>query len=106
MNPPSVVILTEVAGVPKVKMDLPAPLRIGDKVALRFRLKRTNAGRSETLEVLGDFRVSSVSFVGHTGQQQLEVEALGKVPSWRAIKRTAGPKRVIPPARSPRTVVA
>ena len=105
MNPPSTIILTEVPGVPRVKMDLPS-LRIADRVALRFRVKRTTAGRSEVLDVAGDFRVSSVSFDPSTQRQVLEVEAVGKVPQWRAVKRAHEFKRVIPPARSPRTVVA
>jgi hypothetical protein len=106
MNPPTIVVLCEVSGVPKVKMDLPV-LRAQDKVALHFRVKRLHAGRSEVLDVTGDFRVSAVSFNAKTRQQTVEVETvLGIVPSWRAIKRAPEFRRVIPPARSPRTVVA
>jgi hypothetical protein len=104
MNLASVVILSEVAGVPKVKMDLPSPLRLGDKLKLRFRVKRANGGRSEVLDVDGEYRVGSLSF--EANRQILQVESLGVVPSWRAVKRTPEFKRVIPPAKSPRTVVA
>lgn len=87
-------------------MDLPT-LRHTDKISLRFRVKRTNAGRSEVLDVAGEFRVSSVRFDAMTRQQIVEVEtATGVVPSWRAIKRAPEFRRVIPPAKSPRTVVA
>ena len=104
MVPASLVVMSEVIGAPRVKLDLPSQLRLGDKLALKFKLKRTNQGRSEVLEVQGDFRVSSVSYDGM--RQILDVETLvGKVPSWRAVKRSSEQKRVIPPARSPRTVV-
>src|ERR1035437_4851430 len=104
MVPASLLVLTEVAGAPKVKMELPSTLRLGDKLALKLKLKRTNQGRSEVLEVQGDFRISSVSYDGL--RQILEVEtATGKVPSWRAVKRAPETKRVIPPAKSARTVV-
>lgn len=88
-------------------MDLPAPLRLGDKLTLRFRLKRANGGRMEVLDVNGEFRICSLSFEAGTNRQMLSVEsASGVVPSWRAVKRTPEFKRVIPPARSPRTSVA
>ncbi len=107
MNLPSIVVMSEVAGAPKVKLDLPSPLRIGDKVTLRFRVKRRSAGRSEVLDVDGEFRVSGLCFEGGScGRQVLEVAAAGKVPSWRAVKRSSEFRRVIPPAKSPRTVVA
>jgi hypothetical protein len=96
------VVLSEVAGTPKIKLELPV-LRLGDRLSLRCKLKRSNQGRSEVLEVMGDFRVASASFDGM--RQVLEVESTGKVPSWRAIKRAPKVKRVIPPARSARTVV-
>ena len=107
MNHASVIILAEVAGVPRVKMHLPTQLRLGDRLPLHFRIKRTNAGRSEVLEVNGDFRVTSLSYEPGTFRQILEVEtaSTGKVPSWRAVKRTPEFKRVIPPAKSPREVV-
>jgi hypothetical protein len=103
----SIVILSEVAGVPRVKIHLPAQVRLGDRLPLHFRVKRTNAGRSEVLEVNGDFRVTALSYEPGTFRQILEVETAttGKVPSWRAVKRTPEFRRVIPPAKSPREVV-
>ena len=104
MVPASLVVMSEVIGAPRIKLELPSTLRLGDKLALKFKLKRTNQGRSEVLEVQGDFRVSSVSYDGM--RQILEVETVvGKVPSWRAVKRSSEPRRIVPPARSPRTVV-
>lgn len=105
MNLASVVVLSDVAGVPKVKMDLPSPLRLGDRLTLRFRVKRTNSGRAEVLDVDGEFRISSLRFEPGSNRQILDVETTGKVPSWRAVKKTPEFKRVIPPAKSPRTMV-
>ena len=85
-------------------MDLPSPLRIGDKLKLHFRVKRAHGGRSEVLDIDGEYRISVLSF--EANRQILQVESLGIVPSWRAVKRTPEFKRVIPPAKSPRTVVA
>lgn len=107
MNLASVVVLSEVAGVPKVKMDLPSHLRLGDKLTLHFRVKRSNNGRSEILDVDGEFRISGLRYETGSNRQIIEVETgtAGKVPSWRAVKKTPEFKRVIPPAKSPRMLV-
>jgi hypothetical protein len=107
MNLASIVVLSEVAGVPKVKMDLPSPLRIGDRLKLRFRVKRSNGGRVEVLDVDGEFRVRSLCFEPGSNRQILDVETgeSGKVPAWRAVKKGPEFKRVIPPAKSPRMLV-
>lgn len=105
MNLASIVVLGDVAGAPKVKLDLPSPLRLGDRLQLHFRIKRSNGNRVELLEVDGEFRVSSLRFEAGTNRQHLDVEAIGKAPAWRALKRTQEFKRVIPPARfPPRTI--
>lgn len=108
MNPATIVELGDVAGRPRVKMTLPVPLRIGDRIRLAFCLRRTNGGRSEVLDVSGDYRVTSVSFDASDGppRQMLEVESAGKAANWRAVKRTSSvPERRLGPTRFPRTVV-
>lgn len=97
MVPTSIVELSEVTGRPRVKMTLPYPLQHGSRVALNFRLQRENSGRHEVLEVTGDFRVESVSYGEH---QTLSVQAVGKVPTWRSVKKLPPVARVLAPARS------
>ena len=98
--PSSVVELVDVPGA-KAKLMLPVPLRVGDKINLLFRLQRQHNGRSEVLDVTGDFRVSSVQ---HTATHQLlQVESLGKAPAWRAVKKQAA--RQLGPATFPPTKV-
>lgn len=104
MKPPTILELSEVAGRPKVKLDLPIPLRVGDRIGLRFRLKRIHGGRTEVLEVDGEFRVSTAGLT--LDRQVLSVETVvGKVPVWRAIRKELPYERTIPPARFPPTVL-
>jgi hypothetical protein len=107
MNLSSIVTLSDVAGQPRVKMDLPSPLRLGDKIALHFRIKRSHNGRSEILDVDGEFRITALTFEAGSNRQILAVEKTetGKVPSWRAVKKAPEFKRIVPPARSPRMLV-
>jgi hypothetical protein len=99
--------LSDVNGEPKVKLDLPGPLRNGDPVALRFLLERQTGGRSEILEVSGKFQVTAVGFDASTGtpKQLLSVETMGKVPAWRSVKKRPNGPRRLGPARFPRTPV-
>lgn len=108
MKPATIVTFSDVTGSPRVKMDLPSPLRIGDHVAMRFQLQRQNGGRSEVLDVMGDFRVSEVRFdtEGGVGRQHLVVQSLGKAPAWRAVKKAPVTAKRLSPARFPRTVIA
>lgn len=87
-------------------MDLPQ-LRIGDRLTLAFVLKRQQGGRKEVLDVKGEFRVSSLGFDTTSGaaRQKITVEAVGKAPSWRAVKKGSDPPRRLAPAKSPRTVI-
>lgn len=104
----TLVELSDVSGKPKVKLALPAPLRLGDPVRLRFRLRRQNVGRTEVLDVDGPFRVTTVGFdaAGGPPRQVLTVEsASGLSPTWKAIKKEAPAARRMAPARSPRTAV-
>ncbi len=104
---PTILELTDVPDRPRVRKDLPGPLRIGDRIRLAFRLARMKGGRSELLEVKGDFKVITISFdATDLPKQLLHVEAVGKAPSWQAIKKTRIPRQRLAPACSPRTTVA
>lgn len=103
MTPTTLLDLPTVPGKPCIKLNLPVPLRVGDKLRLGFKLKRQNGGRLEVLEVSGEFRVTSAhQSVDH---QILSVESTGKEPSWKAVRREPQVERRIAPARFPRTVV-
>jgi len=105
----TVLELSDVSGKPRVKLELPGPLNIGHRVRLAFRLKRTNAGRTEVLEVNGDFRViaAGLDTVLPEKRQLLVVESsTGIVPHWRAVKKVPDFKRVLPPAIAPRKLLA
>lgn len=108
MNLPTFVELTEVTGHPRFKKDLPVPMRIGERLRLAFKLTRRNGGRTEILEVNGEFRVSQVGTdaVDGASRQILAVEAVGKVPTWKAVKAPPAQGRRLGPTRFPRTPVA
>lgn len=107
MIPATIVELGDVAGKPRAKVDLPSPLRNGDRIALRFRLTRQHNGRSEVLDVDGEFAVRSVSFDATSGppRQKITVEATTVSPVWRAVKKLHPPRRPFGPARAKRTVI-
>lgn len=107
MTPASIVELGDVQGKPRMKMDLPSPMRIGDRVKLHARLSRQNGGRSEVLDISGDFQVRSVSFDASDGlpRQLLVVESSAVAPVWKAIKRGPPSTRKLGPARSPSTAI-
>ena len=96
--------LVDVPNAPRVKLDLPVPLRVGDRIRLSFRLKRQNQGRSEVLAVTGEYRVSSVLLTPEN--QHLSVESVGAVPIWRAVKKELPFQRRVPPARFPSTLLS
>lgn len=99
--------LDDVNGTPTVLLtSVPSPLRVGDPLGLRFRIRRTNAGRAEVLEVHGQFRVSAIGFdlSVQPRRQLVTVEAVGKPPTWVSVKR-APPRAPLAPAISPRTPV-
>ena len=107
MNPASLVELSDVVGTPKVKMALPVPLRVGDRIHLNFQLKRTRSGRNEVLDVSGDWRATHVSFDGSQGlaRQILTLKCEEKPPTWRAVKKQPSAERKLGPTRFPRTTV-
>lgn len=103
---PTFIELCDVNGKPKIRKDLPGPLRLGDRIRLGFRLQRVTSGRTEQLEVLGEFRVSAVGFdaVG-APRQIIQVEAVGKTPTWRSVKKQPVAARRMAPARFDKTEV-
>jgi hypothetical protein len=103
----TVIELSDVAGKPKVKKELEGPLPIGMRIQLAFCVQRTNGGRLEVLEVRGQFRVTAVGLDTAQGvrRQVLTVDTVGSPPVWRSVKKRAEWKRVLPPAKAPRTVL-
>jgi len=103
----SLVKLDDVNGTPTVLIGaLPYPLRIGDPLGLRFKIRRDGrAGRSELLTVNGQFRVTAIGFDASTlpRRQLLTVASIHKPPTWVSVKR-APPRPPLAPAISPRTV--
>ena len=95
MQPLSVIELADVPGKPKARMALPVPLRVGDRLALKFKLQRQTGGRTEVLTVDGEFRVGTM-IIAQDGRQTLSVESVSKAPSWKAVKKP--PARVLSPA--------
>lgn len=99
--------LSDVVGKPKVKLDLPGPLRIGDRVRLSFRLRRQNSGRSEVLEVFGEFRVQAMGldFAQTAKRQVVSVTSSDDAPHWKAVKKQPEWRRTVPPAVSARKTI-
>ncbi len=106
MIPYTITVLSDVVGCPRAKVPLPAGLRLGDKVVLRFSLRRQKGGRSEVLEVKGEFKVVEVYVDASSGvsHQVIHISSTGVAPAWRAVKRQAA-KRTISPARFPPTEI-
>lgn len=102
----SIVKLDDVKGSPVVKTDLPQ-LKVGDPVALKFRMERHNGGRTEELSVHGRFRVTAVGYDAIDGprRQLLSVEATGRPPTWNSIKNSPQEVRKPSPARFPKTSI-
>jgi hypothetical protein len=97
MNPATIVQFEDVLDKPKAKMDLPSPLRVGDRLQLRLRIARQKGGRNEILDVVGEFRIKVVSF--DSTRQILSVESMDAAPVWKAVKKTGGVRRKLSPAR-------
>ena len=103
----TIVTLTDVDGQPSVRTDLPGVL-LGQRVRFGFKLRRQNGGRMEILDATGEWRVTSaiVDATGPHPRQLVSVESARTPPPWKAIKKTPPWTRRLPPARSPRTVLA
>lgn len=103
----TVINLAEINGEPKVKLDLP-PMRVGEPIALRFRLERTHGGRHEVLLVDHKFRVTAlgVEARGDLPRQLLSVELIdSKGPVWTAVKKPRSRLKRLSPAVTGRTPV-
>lgn len=98
--------LSDVNGCPSFHVPLDGLVRVGERVGMKFRLTRRHGGRTEMLDVDGDFRVLTVRLALTAGgpRQMLTMEAAsGKAPVWKSVKNPAPGRRVLPPARFPRT---
>lgn len=103
----SIIKLLDVKDEPKVKQDLPESLRVGDPLALKFRIERQNGGRIEELRVDLQFRVKAIGVDASScpSVRLLSVEPVGPVPKWHSIKKTSPEGRSFSPAKFPRTPV-
>lgn len=109
----TIVKLEDIAGEPKIKLDLPGPLRVGDPISLpRFCVERTTAeGRREVLEVDHRhcrFRVTAVGLDASSGptRQLLTVQSVqSPPPTWKAVKKRPEGRRRLAPTVYPRTPV-
>lgn len=105
MNVSTMVQFSDVTGEPVVKMTLPAALRLGDRLALKFTLQRRNGARTEELNVDGEFRVTSVVYDPRVQlRQTVTVESTRKPPVWRAVKNGRS-VRLLGPTHFPPTEV-
>lgn len=105
MTGPTQIKLSDVNGQPSALVsDLPSPLRVGDRITLRFTIRRENKGRLEKLDVDGEFRVTDVSFDAKTSpaRQVLSVQS-EDVPKWKSVKKPS--KGSLAPAKFPRTKI-
>jgi hypothetical protein len=100
--PTAIVELTDLTDPQRVKMDLP-PVRLGDRVKLGFTLHRQHQGRSEILEVHGEFKVTAFLYDQPAGHPIVQVLSTGLSPAWRAVKKQ--PKKKLGPARYPRAII-
>jgi len=103
----TIIELVDVTGKPKAKIDLPYPLRIGDRVTLNFTIVERFNGRYNVLEVKGEVRVASVAFDASKGilRQLVGVEATGSPFVWKSVKnlRQVSPKLGL--AKKPKTTI-
>jgi hypothetical protein len=105
---PSIVELSDVTGRPKVRQDLPPLMRIGDPIALRFKIQKEQDGRNQLLEVDHRFKVVAVGIDnrGGTLRQLVVVETLGgKPPTWHSVKKAEPYRRVLGPTKFPKTPI-
>ena len=103
----SIIKLLDVNGEPRAKIELPQ-LRIGDPVALKFKLERKTGGRHEVLEVDHKFRVVAFGLDASLAvtRQVLTLEtAMGAPPTWKSIKAPPKVSRRIGKAKQPRTPI-
>lgn len=102
----TLVRFSDVNGTPLVKLDLPS-LRIGDPVGLSCVVRRRTGGRDEVLTVKGQFRVTTLGIDASTGPQKqlLNVETIGKPPTWQSVQKRSQTSRRLGPAVHPKTPI-
>jgi hypothetical protein len=85
----TLIVLSDVNGKPQALLSgLPSPLRVGDRLTLKFTIQRTNGGRLEKLEVDGDYRVTEISFdASKAPPRQVLSVTTEDPPKWRSVKK-------------------
>lgn len=93
--------LIDVKNRPKVRLDLPYPLRVGDRITVSFCLQERFNGRLNVLEVQGEVRVVSVSFEAINSLcQKISVESADGQPFvWKSIKSPPDSVKFLRPAK-------
>jgi hypothetical protein len=100
MNHPSLLKLEDMEDLAPIRISLPAPLPIGSRLKLQFTLHRRNGGRTEELQVNGEFKVTEVTIDARgDAKQVVSVSSTGIVPTWRSVKNTAV-RRLKPTSRA------
>ena len=90
MNHPTLLKLEDFDDLSPVRISLPAPLHIGTRLKLRFPIQRRNGGRTEVLNIDGEFKVTSVLIDARGDAKQLvSVASVGAAPTWKSIKNPA-----------------
>lgn len=84
-------------------LDLPHPIRIGDRIEFHFTLRKKFKNRTGELDIVGTWEVVSHMYV-HTGRGTRQCCTLrstmeGKEPTWRSVKNV--PARPLAPCVSP-----
>jgi hypothetical protein len=100
--------LSDVKWDPTVLIELPAPLRVAESLALKFQITRQVDRRWWRLDVVGIFRVTQVGFDAQKGlsRQLLSVEASGPPPVWQSVRKPPRIETTWGPARFPRQAIA
>jgi hypothetical protein len=99
---PSVITFDEVKDSPSVRMDLPAIPSLGERILLRFVLRRRNGPRSEELHIEGEYRVTEVVLdtTCAPSKSRIKVQAKGLTPSWRAVRNQPTVHRRLAPTHT------
>lgn len=100
MNHQTLLKLEDFDDLAPIRISLPAPIHIGTRLKLQFPIQRKNGGRTEVLNVDGEFRVTEVVIDARGEAKQLvSVIATGAIPTWKSIKNPPV-KRLSPTSRS------
>lgn len=101
----TILVFSDVDGTPQRETYLPL-LRLSDRIKLKFQIRRRRGGRTEVLDVLGEFRITGIELDLTRGRlrQVLQVASIGVAPMWKSVKNPKTPK--LGPARHPRTPIS